>query len=121
MLVHGFLDTPRTWELVLPALERGLHSYTFSDVSAAFFPGAHQKLANFPEVETRIFDLEKSAAEQGFDKADDTPLLGWSLKRYSNSNPCLVPDSGLANGSTTSSCGSSLTSSCRMRCALTTA
>ena len=54
---------------VLPALERGLHSYTFTDVSAAFFSGAHQKLANFPEVETRIFDLEKSAAEQGFEPA----------------------------------------------------
>ncbi|PYL50027.1 MAG: beta-ketoacyl synthase [Verrucomicrobia bacterium] len=31
---------------VLPPLERGLHSYTFTDVSAAFFSGAHQKLAN---------------------------------------------------------------------------
>ena len=27
---------------VLPALERGLHSYTFTDVSAGFFPGAMQ-------------------------------------------------------------------------------
>src|SRR5256886_15389291 len=26
---------------VLPALERGLHSYTFTDVSAAFFSSAH--------------------------------------------------------------------------------
>src|SRR5581483_8389466 len=23
VLVHGFLDTPRTWDLVLPAIERG--------------------------------------------------------------------------------------------------
>src|SRR5204862_4626213 len=35
---------------LLPALERGLHSYTFTDVSAAFFPGAMQKLAAFPEI-----------------------------------------------------------------------
>src|SRR5207248_10490667 len=52
---------------VLPALERNLHSYTFSDVSAAFFPAAHSKLAAFPEVETKIFDLEKSAVDQGFE------------------------------------------------------
>jgi SAM-dependent methyltransferase len=46
---------------VLPLLERGLHSYTFSDVSAAFFSGAAQKLAAFSEVEFKTFDLEKPA------------------------------------------------------------
>ena len=49
---------------VLPALERGLHSYTFTDVSAAFFPGARQKLAAFAEVDYKVFDLEKPGAEQ---------------------------------------------------------
>ncbi len=49
---------------VLPLLQRGLHSYTFTDVSAGFFPGAMQKLAAFPEVECKIFDLEKSGTEQ---------------------------------------------------------
>ena len=49
---------------VLPLLERGLHSYIFSDVSAGFFPSALQKLAAFPEVECRIFDLEKPGTEQ---------------------------------------------------------
>jgi NADPH:quinone reductase-like Zn-dependent oxidoreductase/SAM-dependent methyltransferase/acyl carrier protein len=49
---------------VLPLLERGLHSYTFSDVSAAFFSGAAQKLAAFPEVEFKTFDLEKPGVEQ---------------------------------------------------------
>src|SRR6266404_9320 len=48
---------------VLPLLERGLHSYTFSDVSAAFFSGAEQKLAAFSEVEFKIFDLEKPGAK----------------------------------------------------------
>ncbi len=49
---------------VLPLLERGLHSYTFTDVSAGFFPGAMQKLAAFPEVECKIFDLEKPGTGQ---------------------------------------------------------
>ena len=49
---------------VLPLLERGLHSYTFTDVSAGFFPGALQKLAAFPEVECKIFDLEKPGTDQ---------------------------------------------------------
>ena len=64
---------------VLPPLERGLHSYTFTDVSAAFFSGAHQKLANFPEVETRIFDLEKSAAEQGFESGSFDFIIGTNV------------------------------------------
>ena len=49
---------------VLPLLERGLHSYTFSDVSAAFFSGAAQKLAAFSEVEFKIFDLEKPGSSR---------------------------------------------------------
>ncbi len=49
---------------VLPLLEPGLHSYTFTDVSAGFFPSAMQKLAAFPEVECKIFDLEKPGTEQ---------------------------------------------------------
>jgi acyl transferase domain-containing protein/NADPH:quinone reductase-like Zn-dependent oxidoreductase/acyl carrier protein/SAM-dependent methyltransferase len=52
---------------LLPLLERGVHSYTFTDVSAGFFPGANQKLAAFPEVEYKILDLEKSAIDQGFE------------------------------------------------------
>ena len=64
---------------VLPALERGLHWYTFTDVSAAFFPSAHQKLANFPEVETKIFDLEKSATEQGFELGSFDFIIGTNV------------------------------------------
>ena len=62
--------------LVLPLLERGLHSYIFSDVSAAFFSGAMQKLAAFPEVEFKTFDLEKSASEQGFETGMFDVVLG---------------------------------------------
>jgi acyl transferase domain-containing protein/NADPH:quinone reductase-like Zn-dependent oxidoreductase/acyl carrier protein len=64
---------------VLPALARGLHSYTFTDVSAAFFPGAHQKLACFQEVETKIFDLEKSATEQGFELGSFDFIIGTNV------------------------------------------
>ncbi len=49
---------------VLPLLERGLHSYTFTDVSAGFFPGALQKLAAFPELACKIFDLEQPGTGQ---------------------------------------------------------
>jgi len=49
---------------VLPLLERGLHSYIFSDVSAGFFSAAAQKLASFPEVEFKVFDLEKPGVDQ---------------------------------------------------------
>jgi acyl transferase domain-containing protein/NADPH:quinone reductase-like Zn-dependent oxidoreductase/NAD(P)-dependent dehydrogenase (short-subunit alcohol dehydrogenase family)/SAM-dependent methyltransferase/acyl carrier protein len=64
---------------VLPALERGLHSYVFSDISAGFFPGAMQKLAAFPEVETKIFDLEKPAIEQGFELDSFDLIIGTNV------------------------------------------
>ncbi|MFL6528502.1 MAG: SDR family NAD(P)-dependent oxidoreductase [Chthoniobacterales bacterium] len=64
---------------LLPTLERGLHSYTFTDVSAGFFPGAMQKLAAFPEVETKIFDLEKPAGEQGFEPGSFDFVVGTNV------------------------------------------
>src|SRR5262249_9578120 len=64
---------------VLPALERGLHFYTFTDVSAAFFPGALQKLAAFPEVEAKIFDLEKPASEQDFELESFDFIIGTNV------------------------------------------
>jgi NADPH:quinone reductase-like Zn-dependent oxidoreductase/SAM-dependent methyltransferase/acyl carrier protein len=64
---------------VLPALERGLHSYTFTDVSAAFFSGAIQKLAAYPEVETKVFDLEKPAADQGFEAGSFDFVIGTNV------------------------------------------
>ena len=51
---------------LLPLLQRGLHTYTFTDVSAAFFSAANQKLAAFPEVEYHVLDLEKPVAKQDF-------------------------------------------------------
>ncbi|HEY5894949.1 MAG TPA: SDR family NAD(P)-dependent oxidoreductase [Chthoniobacterales bacterium] len=64
---------------VLPGLERGLHSYTFTDVSAAFFSGAMQKLAAFPEVETKIFDLEKPGTDQDLEAGSFDFIIGTNV------------------------------------------
>jgi acyl transferase domain-containing protein/NADPH:quinone reductase-like Zn-dependent oxidoreductase/acyl carrier protein/SAM-dependent methyltransferase len=61
---------------VLPLLERGLHSYTFSDVSAGFFPAAMQKLAAFPEVECKVFDLDKPGTAQDFAAGSFDLIIG---------------------------------------------
>jgi acyl transferase domain-containing protein/NADPH:quinone reductase-like Zn-dependent oxidoreductase/NAD(P)-dependent dehydrogenase (short-subunit alcohol dehydrogenase family)/SAM-dependent methyltransferase/acyl carrier protein len=63
----------------LPLLERGLHSYIFSDVSAAFFSAAQQKLAAFPEVEFKIFDLEKPGVAQELEAASFDVIVGTNV------------------------------------------
>src|SRR5258708_37543746 len=52
---------------VLPLIQHDLHAYTFTDVSAAFFGAAKQKLATFDNVEYKLFDLEKPALDHGFE------------------------------------------------------
>jgi NADPH:quinone reductase-like Zn-dependent oxidoreductase/SAM-dependent methyltransferase/acyl carrier protein len=64
---------------VLPLLEGDLHSYAFSDVSAAFFSGAAQKLAAFSEVEFKIFDLEKPGVEQEFELETFDFIIGTNV------------------------------------------
>jgi len=64
---------------VVPLLERGLHTYVFSDVSASFFPAARQKLAAYPEVDYQTFDLEKSGMEQGFEPGSFDIILGTNV------------------------------------------
>ena len=64
---------------ILPLLERGLHSYTFSDVSAAFFTGTGQKLAAYPEVEFKIFDLEKPGTEQELELGSYDFIIGTNV------------------------------------------
>lgn len=88
---------------VLPLLERGVHSYVFSDVSAAFFPAARQKLAAYPEVEFHTFDLEKPGNEQEFDLGSFDIILGTNVihavsdVRYAlrNINQLLAPGGSL--------------------------
>jgi acyl transferase domain-containing protein/NADPH:quinone reductase-like Zn-dependent oxidoreductase/acyl carrier protein len=65
--------------LVLPMLERGLHTYLFSDISAAFFGAAMQKLAGFPEVEYKVLDLEKPGTEQGFEAGSFDFVIGTNV------------------------------------------
>jgi acyl transferase domain-containing protein/NADPH:quinone reductase-like Zn-dependent oxidoreductase/SAM-dependent methyltransferase/short-subunit dehydrogenase/acyl carrier protein len=64
---------------VLPLIEHDLHSYIFSDVSAAFFSGAMQKLAGFPGLEYKIFDLEKPGTEQGFEAGAFDFIIGTNV------------------------------------------
>ena len=64
---------------LLPLLDRGLHTYTFTDVSAGFFPAALGKLAAFPEVECKIFDLEKPGTEQGFEAEAYDMIVGTNV------------------------------------------
>ena len=64
---------------VLPGLERGLHSYVFSDVSPAFFPAAKQKLNAYAEVEYQTFDLEKPGTEQEFKPGSFDLILGTNV------------------------------------------
>ncbi|MEX1118204.1 MAG: SDR family NAD(P)-dependent oxidoreductase [Terrimicrobiaceae bacterium] len=65
--------------MVLPLLERGLHSYVFSDVSASFFPSARQKLASFPEVDFQVFNLEKPGTVQEFEAGSFDLILGTNV------------------------------------------
>ena len=64
---------------LLPLLERGLHSYVFSDVSASFFGPAMQKLAAFPEVEFKVLDLEKPGTQQDFEAGSFDLVLGTNV------------------------------------------
>ncbi|MDQ6808848.1 MAG: SDR family NAD(P)-dependent oxidoreductase, partial [Verrucomicrobiota bacterium] len=64
---------------LLPLLERGLHSYLFSDASDASFPAARQKLAAYPEVEYKALDLEKPASEQDFQASSFDLVMGTNV------------------------------------------
>jgi len=72
---------------VLPALERGLHAYTFTDVSAGFFPGALQKLAAFSEVECKIFDLEKTGTDQDLAAESFDFIIGTNVLHVHGGGP----------------------------------
>ncbi|MEO7100065.1 MAG: SDR family NAD(P)-dependent oxidoreductase [Luteolibacter sp.] len=88
---------------VLPLLERGRHSYIFSDVSGSFFPAARQKLAAFPEVEFKAFDLERPGTEQEFEAGSFDIILGTNvvhavsdvIATLRNINELLVPGGSL--------------------------
>jgi acyl transferase domain-containing protein/NADPH:quinone reductase-like Zn-dependent oxidoreductase/acyl carrier protein/ubiquinone/menaquinone biosynthesis C-methylase UbiE len=88
---------------VLPLLERHRHSYLFSDVSSAFFPGARQKLAAYEEVDFKVFDLELPGAEQGLTAGSFDLILGTNVihaaadvhRALSNLQDLLMPGGSL--------------------------
>ncbi|KPM42830.1 Lovastatin diketide synthase LovF [Neonectria ditissima] len=41
-------------------------TYTFTDVSAGFFPAAKERFADSSNIEFKVFDITKDAGEQGF-------------------------------------------------------
>ena len=64
---------------LLPLIEHQEHSYTFTDVSAAFFGSAKQKLAGFPNVAYETFDLEKPGTDQGLEAGGFDFIIGTNV------------------------------------------
>lgn len=50
--------------------------YTFTDISAGFFPDAKERFADVKNIEYKIFDITKTPQEQGF---DDSRLQSYDL------------------------------------------
>ncbi|MBD2435871.1 type I polyketide synthase [Nostoc sp. FACHB-110] len=51
---------------ILPILPRERASYTFTDVGGLLLKKAQEKFSNYPFVEYRFLDIEKSPTEQGY-------------------------------------------------------
>jgi NADPH:quinone reductase-like Zn-dependent oxidoreductase/SAM-dependent methyltransferase/acyl carrier protein len=64
---------------ILPLLQRDTHRYVFTDASTAFFPAAQQKLAAYPEVEYKVFDLDRDAEAQGLFSASFDFIVGTNV------------------------------------------
>ncbi len=87
-------------DLVRPDGHPQYSTYTFTDVSAGFFPKAKERFAYAPNMEYRVFDISSSPFEQGFELASydiilapnvihATASLNTTLK---NLQPLLRPD-----------------------------
>jgi acyl transferase domain-containing protein len=64
--------TGGTTATILPALqsaygERMYLSYTYTDISSGFFPGAKQRFNAFPAMDYAVLDISKDPLEQGFE------------------------------------------------------
>ncbi len=64
---------------LLPQLQRGLHQYVFTDVSASLFTISGQKLSGFPEVEFKVFDLDKPVEDQNIELGSFDFVLGTNV------------------------------------------
>lgn len=64
--------TGGTTELILRGLQRNTKfpryaKYTFTDISAGFFPSARQRFAGAANMEFKVFDISLDSSEQGFE------------------------------------------------------
>ncbi|MBW4597354.1 MAG: acyltransferase domain-containing protein [Brasilonema angustatum HA4187-MV1] len=55
-------------QALLPVLPPKQTDYTFTDIGSAFLTQAQQKFKDYPFVEYRLLDIDKSPTEQGFEK-----------------------------------------------------
>lgn len=74
--------------------------YTFTDVSAGFFPQARERFSYAPNMEFRTFDISQDGLAQGFEAASYDLILAPNVvhataslkKTLSNLEPLLKPD-----------------------------
>ncbi|KAI9696853.1 MAG: putative Hybrid PKS-NRPS biosynthetic cluster [Bogoriella megaspora] len=52
---------------VFDAIGEGFSSYTFTDISAGFFPAAKKHFGSFPRMTFRVLDINDDPREQGFE------------------------------------------------------
>ncbi|ALF53427.1 beta-ketoacyl synthase [Nostoc piscinale CENA21] len=57
-----------TTQALLPVLPPQQTSYTFTDIGSGFLTQAQEKFKDYPFVEYRLLDIDKSPTEQGFEK-----------------------------------------------------
>ncbi|KAK4443906.1 KR domain-protein [Podospora aff. communis PSN243] len=60
--------------------------YTFTDVSAGFFPAAQERFAYAPNLEFKVLDISRHPAEQGFEEGTYDLILAANVV---HATPCL--------------------------------
>ncbi|MHC5726106.1 MAG: class I SAM-dependent methyltransferase, partial [Nostoc sp.] len=55
-------------QALLPVLQPKQTNYTFTDIGSGFLTQAQEKFNDYPFVEYRLLDIDKSPTEQGFEK-----------------------------------------------------
>ncbi len=60
--------TGMSTQALLPVLPSKQTNYTFTDIGSGFLSQAQQKFNDYPFVEYRLLDIDKSPTEQGFEK-----------------------------------------------------
>ena len=55
-------------QALLPVLQPKQTNYTFTDIGSGFLTQAQQKFKDYPFLEYRLLDIDKSPTEQGFEK-----------------------------------------------------